>query len=57
MPIGRKKLEDFHGTDVDVPAKLTVDGKTYPDVGVHFRGMSSYGMSRRWTQTVVESHA
>jgi spore coat protein CotH len=39
-----KELEDFHGTDVDVPAKLTVDGKTYPDVGVHFRGMSSYGM-------------
>lgn len=39
-----KELEDFHGTDVEVPAKLTVDGKTYPDVGVHFRGMSSYGM-------------
>ncbi len=39
-----KELEDFHGTDVDVPAKLTVDGKTYPEVGVHFRGMSSYGM-------------
>jgi spore coat protein CotH len=38
-----KELEDFHGTDVEVPAKLTVDGKVYPDVGVHFRGMSSYG--------------
>lgn len=37
------ELEDFHGSDVDVPAKLVVDGKTYPNVGVHFRGMSSYG--------------
>jgi len=25
-----------------VPAKLTVDGKTFPDVGVHFRGASSF---------------
>jgi spore coat protein CotH len=39
-----KELEDFHGTDVEVPARLTVDGKTYPDVGVHFRGASSYMM-------------
>ena len=39
-----KELEDFHGTDVEVPAKLTVDGKTYSEVGVHFRGMSSYMM-------------
>ncbi|MFO1497770.1 MAG: CotH kinase family protein [Verrucomicrobiota bacterium] len=37
-----KELSDFHDTDVEVPAKLTVDGKVYPDVGVHFRGMSSY---------------
>ena len=40
------ELEAFHGTDVEVPAKLTVDGKTYPGVGVHFRGMSSYMMVR-----------
>ncbi|MHC2069826.1 CotH kinase family protein [Bremerella sp. T1] len=39
-----KELEDFHGTDVDVPATLTVDGKTYENVGMRFRGMSSYGM-------------
>lgn len=39
-----KELEDFHGTDVDVAAKLTVDGKTYENVGMRFRGMSSYGM-------------
>jgi spore coat protein CotH len=38
-----KELADFHNTDVEVPAKVTVDGKTYLDVGVHFRGMSSYG--------------
>lgn len=36
------ELEAFHGSDVDVPATLTVDGKRYPLVGVHFRGMSSY---------------
>jgi hypothetical protein len=38
------ELEAFHGTDVEVPATLTVDGKSYPGVGVHFRGMSSYMM-------------
>jgi hypothetical protein len=37
-----KELADFNNTDVEVPARLTVDGKTYADVGVHFRGMSSY---------------
>jgi Ca2+-binding EF-hand superfamily protein len=39
-----KELADFKSTDVDVPAKLTVDGKAYPDVGVHFHGASSYFM-------------
>ena len=39
-----KELAEFKNTDVEVPAKLTVDGKTYADVGVHFRGMSSFGM-------------
>jgi hypothetical protein len=37
-----KELADFHGTDVEVPATLTVDGRSYPDVGIHFRGASSY---------------
>ena len=36
------ELADFYRSDVEVPATLTVDGKTYRDVGVHFRGMSSY---------------
>jgi hypothetical protein len=37
-----RELEDFHGTDVDVPATLTVDGKIYREVGIRFRGNSSY---------------
>ena len=40
------ELEDFHGTDVEVPATLIADGVRYPGVGVHFRGMSSYMMVR-----------
>ena len=39
-----KELEAFHNTDVEVPATLIVDGKTYKNVGVHFRGMSSFMM-------------
>jgi spore coat protein CotH len=39
-----KELADFKNTDVEVPAKVIVDGKTYEDVGVHFHGMSSYMM-------------
>jgi hypothetical protein len=38
------QLEAFHNTDVDVPATVIVDGKTYKDVGVRFRGASSYMM-------------
>ena len=37
-----KELADFNNTDVEVPATLVVDGKTYREVGVHFRGASSY---------------
>lgn len=36
------EMADFNNTDVEVPATLTVDGKKYPGVGVHFRGMSSF---------------
>ncbi|MBM3835482.1 MAG: hypothetical protein FJ403_19850 [Verrucomicrobia bacterium] len=39
-----KELTDFRNTDVEVPAKLTVDGKTCQDVGIHVRGMSSSGV-------------
>jgi spore coat protein CotH len=41
-PEWEAELQDFHGTDVEVPATLIVDGMKYPNVGVHFRGMSSY---------------
>jgi hypothetical protein len=37
------ELADFNNTDVEVPCTLTVDGKEYSNVGVHFRGMSSFG--------------
>jgi spore coat protein CotH len=36
------ELADFKPTDVEVDASMTVDGKTYPTVGVSFRGSSSY---------------
>jgi len=39
-----QELAAFNNTDVEVPAVATVDGKVYKDVGVHFRGMSSYMM-------------
>lgn len=37
-----KEMAEFNNTDVEVPAKVTVDGKSYEDVGVHFRGASSF---------------
>ena len=40
-----KEMAEFYHTDVDVPAKLTVDGKVYPDVGVAFRGQTSFIMA------------
>lgn len=43
-PDWERELADFYGTDVEVPAVVTVDGKTYSDVGVHFRGQSSFRM-------------
>jgi len=39
------ELTDFYRTDVALPAKLTVDGKTFADVGVQFRGNTSFGMA------------
>ena len=38
------ELETFKPTDVEVPATMLVDGKSYPDVGVSFRGASSFFM-------------
>jgi CotH kinase protein len=39
-----QELVAFYDTDVEVPADMSVDGTTFKDVGVHFRGMSSYRM-------------
>lgn len=43
-PDWSSELASFYNTDVDVPATVTVDGQVYRDVGVHFRGASSYRM-------------
>ena len=39
-----QELAAFYNSDVEVPAIATVDGKIYKNVGVHFRGASSYMM-------------
>ena len=36
------QLATFYNTDVEIPATVVVDGKTFPNVGVHFRGNSSF---------------
>lgn len=38
------QLMAFKNTDVDVPATLVVDGRTFKDVGAHFHGSSSFMM-------------
>lgn len=43
-PDWETELADFNNTDVEVPATLTIDGNTYKDVGIHFRGASSFQM-------------
>ncbi len=42
-PDWEQELEAFYHTDVRVPATLVVDGRTYRDVGLAFRGNNSYG--------------
>jgi hypothetical protein len=41
-PDWESELSFFFNSDVEVPATMTVDGRTYRDVGVHFRGASSF---------------
>lgn len=36
------EMGEFYGTDVEMPATLTVDGKRFEGVGVSYRGASSY---------------
>lgn len=46
------ELAAFYRTDVEVPATVTVDGKEYKDVGIAYRGNSSYfgvgGKKKSW---------
>lgn len=42
-----EELEAFRDTDVEVPARLVVDGDVLEDVGVRFRGNTSYMMVPR----------
>lgn len=39
-----KEMAAFKNTDVELSAKVVVDGKTFNNVGVHFRGASSFDM-------------
>ncbi|HEX5106875.1 MAG TPA: CotH kinase family protein [Vicinamibacterales bacterium] len=43
-PDWEAELVAFNNTDVDVPARVAVDGRVYQDVGVHFRGNSSFAV-------------
>jgi hypothetical protein len=45
-----KELDAFYHTDAEVPTRVIVDGETYPDVGVHFHGASSYFTLREFGQ-------
>jgi hypothetical protein len=36
------QITDFYHSDVEIPALLIVDGKKYPNVGIHGRGQSSF---------------
>jgi hypothetical protein len=42
----------FNNTDVDVPATVTVDGRVYRDVGIHFRGNSSFGVGNGYKRSL-----
>ncbi len=41
-PDWEEELEVFYHTDIELPATLRVDGRTYRNVGVQFRGNSSF---------------
>ena len=55
------ELGAFRYSDVEVPATMTVDGKVYDDVGVSFRGASSYftvwpGLKRSLNVSIDMAH-
>ena len=47
QPDWEDELADFYRSDVLVPATLIVDPETYPDIGVSFRGNSSFFTVRK----------
>ena len=51
-PEWEAELVAFNNTDVEVPATVTVDGRVYPDVGVHFRGNSSFGVGNGFKRSL-----
>ncbi|MCC7042929.1 MAG: CotH kinase family protein [Acidobacteria bacterium] len=51
-PDWEAELVAFNNTDVDVPARVTVDGKVYPGVGIHFRGNSSFGVGNGYKRSL-----
>lgn len=56
-----QELEAFWHTDVELPATLHVDGRTYRDVGVSFRGNNSFtgvpaGLKRPFSLTIDFVH-
>jgi hypothetical protein len=51
-PAWEAELVAFNNTDVDIPARVTVDGKAYRDVGVHFRGNSSFGVGNGYKRSL-----
>jgi spore coat protein CotH len=56
-----QELAAFYHTDVEVAATLTVDGRTYRDVGVSFRGNNSFtavpeGLKRPLSLTIDFVH-
>lgn len=60
-PDWEQELEAFWHTDVEIAATLRVDGKTYRDVGVSFRGNNSFtgvpaGLKRPFSLTIDFVH-
>ncbi len=53
------ELAAFYHTDVELPATLRVDGRTYANVGIQFRGNSSYSSvprGRKRSMSVTLDH-
>lgn len=51
-PEWEAELAALNNTDVEVAAKVMVDGKSYTDVGIHFRGNSSFGVGNGYKRSL-----